>query len=71
MHRLAYLVALVALAGCARTANVAQEQEALMAKDREWSGVVKDVDKFVSYFASDATVHAPGMPPVTGPDAIR
>jgi ketosteroid isomerase-like protein len=71
MHRLAYLVALVALAGCARSANVAQEQDALMAKDREWSGVAKDVDKFVSYFATDATVHAPGMPAVTGPDAIR
>jgi ketosteroid isomerase-like protein len=71
MHRLAYLVALVALAGCARSVNVAQEQDALMAKDREWSGVVKDVDKFVSYFAADATIHAPGMPSVTGPDAIR
>jgi ketosteroid isomerase-like protein len=71
MHRLAYLVAVVALAGCARSVNVAQEQDALMAKDREWSGVAKDVDKFVSYFATDATIHAPGMPPVTGPDAIR
>ena len=71
MHRLAYLVAAVALVGCARTTNVAQEQDALMAKDREWSGVVKDVDKFVSYFATDATIHAPGMPAVTGSDAIR
>lgn len=71
MHRFAYLVAVVALVGCARTANVAQEQDALMAKDREWSGVAKDVDKFVSYFATDATIHAPGMPSVTGTDAIR
>jgi ketosteroid isomerase-like protein/quercetin dioxygenase-like cupin family protein len=71
MHRLAYLVAVVALAGCARTANVAQERDALMARDREWSGVTKDVDEFVSYFAADATVHAPGTPPVTGSDAIR
>jgi ketosteroid isomerase-like protein len=71
MHRLAYLVAVVALVGCARTANVAQEQDALMAKDREWSGAAKDVDKFVSYFATDAAIHAPGMPSVSGPDAIR
>lgn len=71
MRRYAYLVVVVALVGCARSANVAQEQDALMAKDREWSGVAKDVDKFVSYFAADATVHAPGMPAVTGSDAIR
>jgi ketosteroid isomerase-like protein len=71
MHRLAYLIAVMALVGCARSANVAQEQEALMAKDREWSGAVKDVDTFVSYFAADATIHAPGMAAVTGADAIR
>jgi ketosteroid isomerase-like protein len=71
MHRLAFLVAVVALAGCARTADVTQEQDALLAKDREWSGTVKDVDKFVSYFATDATIYAPGMPAITGPDAIR
>ena len=71
MRRYAYLVAVVALVGCARSANVAQEQDALMAKDREWSSVAKDVDKFVSYFATDATIHAPGMPSVSGADAIR
>ena len=71
MHRLACLVAVLALAGCARTADVTEEQDALMAKDREWSGAVKDVDRFVSYFATDATIYAPGMPAVTGPDAIR
>lgn len=71
MYRFAYLVAVVALAGCARTANVAQEQDALMAKDREWSGVTKDADKFVSYFASDATIYGPGAPAVTGSDNVR
>ena len=71
MHRYAYFVAVVALAGCARTANVAQEQESLIAKDREWSGTAKDVDKFVSYFAADATIYAPGTPAITGSDAIR
>ena len=71
MHRLACLVAVVTLAGCARTANVAQEQDALMAKDREWSGVTKDADKFVSYFASDATIYGPGSPAITGSDNVR
>jgi ketosteroid isomerase-like protein/quercetin dioxygenase-like cupin family protein len=50
---------------------MAQEQDALMAKDREWSGVTKDVDKFVSYFAADATIYSPGVPAVTGSDNVR
>ena len=71
MARYMPLVALVAAIGCASTANVEQEQNALMEADRAWSQTVKDVDNFVSYFASDATIYAPGMPAVTGTDAIK
>jgi ketosteroid isomerase-like protein len=52
-------------------ANVAQEKEALMTVDREWSSSVKDLDKFLSYYAADASVYAPGAPVATGSDAIR
>lgn len=71
MHRYAYLAVVVALVGCAQSANVEQEQDALMAKDREWSETARDVDKFVSYFATDATIYGPGMPAVTGVDNVR
>lgn len=71
MTRYVPVVALVAAIGCASTVNVEQEQNALMEADRAWSQVVTDVDKFVAYFASDATIYAPGMPAVTGADAIR
>lgn len=71
MRRYACVVALAALVGCAPGVNVEQEQNALMEADRAWSQVATDVDKFVSYFASDATIYAPGMPAVTGAEAIR
>jgi ketosteroid isomerase-like protein/quercetin dioxygenase-like cupin family protein len=59
------------VAGCRPATNVEQEREALMTLDREWSASVKDLDKFMSYFAPDASVYAPGMPVVTGTGPIR
>jgi len=73
MKRYVALLALgtLGLAGCSRSANVEQERSALLAADREWSQTTKDPDKFISYFASDATAYPQGMPAVTGTDAIR
>jgi ketosteroid isomerase-like protein len=62
---------LVLAAACGPSVNVAQEREALLALDREWSQSAKDVDKFVSYYSPDASVYAPGMPVVTGAGPIR
>ncbi|HXT70612.1 MAG TPA: DUF4440 domain-containing protein [Vicinamibacterales bacterium] len=58
-------------AGCGSTVNVTQEKEALMRVDREWSASAKDPNKFLSYFAPDASVYSPGMPVVTGSASIR
>ena len=66
MHPSAYR----GVGGCARV-DVEAEKTALMTADREWSQTVKDLDKFMSYFASDATVYATGAPAMTGTDAIR
>jgi len=73
MHRCVWILGLAALVGasCSQTVNVAQEREALMAVDREWSGTTADPAKFVTHFAADASVYPPGMPVVTGTDAIR
>ena len=60
-----------ATVSCARSVNVEEQRTALMTADREWSQAAKDPDKFVSYFANDATIYPPGMPMVTGGDAIR
>lgn len=65
------VVTFVMLAGCARSADVETERNALMTVDREWSQTTKEPDKFVSYLAADATMYPPGMPAVRGTDTIR
>jgi ketosteroid isomerase-like protein len=65
------LASLTAGAACGPTVNVEQERTALMTVDREWSQTTKEPEKFVSYFADGGTVYAPGMPAVTGGEAIR
>jgi ketosteroid isomerase-like protein len=70
MRRLAYLAILVGVVGCAKV-NVEGEKTALMTVDREWSQTTKDLDKFMSYFTSDATSYPPGAPAVTGVEGIR
>ena len=70
MRRYTYVLLLAASVGCAGV-NVEQEQTALMTADREWSQTTKDLDKFMSYFAADATAYAPGAPMATGTEAVR
>lgn len=70
MRRYACVLLLAVSVGCARV-NVEQEQTALLTVDREWSQTTKDIDKFMSYFAADATAYAPGAPMATGTEAIR
>jgi ketosteroid isomerase-like protein len=65
------LASLAASAACGPSVNVEQERTALMTVDREWSQTTKAPDKFVTYFADGATIYAPGMPMITGGDAIR
>jgi ketosteroid isomerase-like protein len=73
MGRYVCVVAVVVscAAGCGPSANVEQERSTLLALDREWSESAKDIDKFLSYLAPDASVYPPGMPAAMGTDAIR
>ena len=69
MHRWIELLLIIGFfAGCT---NVAQERETLLRLDREWAAEVKDMDKFMSYYAPDASVYPPGMPLATGSGPIR
>ena len=65
------VVAAVVVASCAPTVNVEQEKAALMAADQEWSTTTKDIDKYVAYFAPDATMAFHGAPAIKGQNAIR
>lgn len=71
MRRTIGWLLLAALASGCAGASVALPSDALMARDREWSTAVKDTDKFLSFFAADASILAFGMPKVTGTSAIR
>jgi ketosteroid isomerase-like protein/mannose-6-phosphate isomerase-like protein (cupin superfamily) len=68
---LTWLTVASVTAGCAQSVNPEQGRASLMAVDREWSQTVKDQDKFVSYFAPDASVYIPGAPLVKGQPAIN
>ncbi len=39
---------------CSSSVNVEQERETLMRLDREWAANIRDMDKFISYYAPDA-----------------
>src|SRR5437016_4077272 len=72
MHRWIVLPLMAGFAaGCGPTANVEQERETLMRLDREWAASLKDMDKFMSYYTSDASLYPPGMPLATGSRPIR
>jgi ketosteroid isomerase-like protein len=75
MNRYACVIGLAALlAGACQqpvTVNVEQERTALMQRDRDWSQTTKDATRFLSFFTSDGSVYAPGMPVVKGTDALR
>jgi len=62
---------MLAATACARSANVEEERNSLLAADRAWSQTTKDLDKFLSYYTPDATSYPPGMPAVTGTDELR
>jgi len=66
-----WIVTAVLVAGCAATTDVQKDRDALMNRDKEWAGTTKDLDKFLSYYAADASVYPPGMPIQTGTEAIR
>ena len=57
--------------GCTSTANVESDRETLKNLDSEWAASVSDMDKFMSYYAPDASLYAPGMPLATGAGPIR
>jgi ketosteroid isomerase-like protein/quercetin dioxygenase-like cupin family protein len=71
MRRLLLLGVMVLMAGCGSSVNVEQERTNLLAVDREWSQTAKDTEKYVSYFAPDASMYPQGMPVASGTVAIR
>src|SRR5712691_3365042 len=73
MRPLITLVLACLAAGCGSSVNVNEELQKVLARDREWSqtDITKSVDKFMSFYAPEASIYPPGMPVANGPAAIR
>jgi uncharacterized protein (TIGR02246 family) len=64
---------LLASLGCASTGSSNDARAEILELDAEWSRAAqaRDVDRVLSFWASDAAVFPPGGPPVVGRPAIR
>jgi ketosteroid isomerase-like protein len=51
--------------------SVEDERFNLLARDREFSSGVKDMEKVLSFYVPDASLYLPGMPVATGAANIR
>lgn len=73
MSRCVWLLCVAAsmAAGCGPSPNAEQERNTLLALDREWSETAKDTEKYLSYFAPDASMYPQALPVASGPAAIR
>lgn len=68
--RVGLLLTIAALAvGCSTTLE--DERFNLLARDREFSNNVKDIDKVLAFYVADASLSLPGMPVATGVENIR
>lgn len=68
--RVCMVLALASLAaGCGGSKD--DERFNLLARDRDFSNGVADIDKVLSFYAADASLCLPGMPIATGAANIR
>ncbi len=58
-------------AGCAPQVDLEAERTALLNADEAWSESAPDLDRFLSFYADDASLLPPGAPVATGEEAIR
>jgi ketosteroid isomerase-like protein len=62
---------IVLFAGCGSPAGGDADRDLLMRVDADWSNAWTDRDKFLSYYAPDASLYPEHMAPVTGAGPIR
>ncbi len=51
-----------------------RERQRLLERDAEWAALSsqgQDVERILSFWSDDAQVFAPGMPPLSGKEALR
>ncbi len=62
---------LLCAAACGSSVNVEQERAALMSADSAWSKTAGDPEKLAATFADGGSMYPPGMPVLTGREAIQ
>lgn len=68
---LVFIALALLVTACGPQVNVEAERAALLERDKAWSETPPDLEKFVSFFAPDASFMAPEAPIATGTEAIR
>lgn len=75
-HGLFASILLIGLTACTPAPppiDTAAEERALRAGEEQWTKDIaaRDIEKWLSHYADDATLMAPGAPPVTGKESIK
>ena len=69
------IVLAVITAGCGeqRKVDLSAEEAAIRRTDADWlaAASARDLNRVLPFWADDATIVTPGMPPIVGKDAIR
>jgi uncharacterized protein (TIGR02246 family) len=70
---IALAIAVTAGCGGSQTANLSDEEAAIRRTDTAWlaAAASHDLNRVLPFWADDATIIAPGAPPVVGKEAIR
>lgn len=71
---IAWAMLLLAMAvACNGAPNTQADVQAIQSTEKQWNQdyLSKDADKIATYYADDAVLMAPGMPPATGKESIR
>ena len=65
----------IVVAGCGTrpTVNLATEEAAIRQTDANWlaASSAHDLERVLPFWSDDATILAPGLPPIVGKEAIR
>ncbi len=69
------VLVIVVAAGCGarNKVNLSSEETAIRRTDADWLAASSshDLERVLPFWSDDATILAPGMPPIVGKDAIR
>ena len=69
----AFAIVIAAGCGVSRSVNLSDEESAIRRTDADWlaAAASHDLNRVLPFWADDATILAPGNPPIVGKEAVR